>query len=178
MDEFFPSKQLRFCPYCSAESFRYREENYFQCDVCERKFYINASAAVAGVIANPQGDILLTRRRYEPSKGMLDLPGGFVNIDETAEDAVRREIFEELNLKVDAMQYIGSSTNRYLYGGIVYFTLDMGFKCSVSDFSEMKADDDIDGYIFTPPEKVDLQQICFPSIRNIMQKYLLSSGTL
>ncbi len=172
MNEYFPSQQLRYCPYCGADAFRPGKENYLQCGVCGRKFFINASAAVACVIVNPRGEILLTRRKFEPAKGMLDLPGGFVNIDEKAEDAVRREIHEELNLKVDSMQYICTTTNRYLYGGIVYFTLDLGFKCLVSDFSVMQAADDVDGYVFLSPGDIDLQQICFQSIRDIVQTYL------
>ncbi len=172
MTDFFPSNVLQYCPWCGAKAFRPGDENYLQCDVCRHKLYINASAAVACIIENPRGEILLTRRRFEPAKGMLDLPGGFVNVDETAENAVRREIEEELNLRVDSMRYVCSSHNRYLYGGIVYFTLDLGFRCSVSDFSAMRAADDVDGYVFLPPDRIDLRQICFPSIRNIVSGYI------
>ncbi len=172
MNKFFPSNELPYCPYCGAKSFHAGDENYLQCDTCRRKFYINASAAVACIIENNYGDILLARRRFDPAKGMLDLPGGFVNPDETAENAASREIKEELNLHVNSMQYIGSSHNRYLYGGMVYFTLDLGFKCKVTDFSEMMVADDVDGYEFLPHNQIDLQQICFPSIRNILQLYI------
>ncbi len=172
MNDCLPSKVLQYCPYCGQKSFRAGEENFLQCDVCRRKFYINASAAVACIIENPQGEILLTRRRFEPAKGMLDLPGGFVSPDETAEDAARREVYEELNLHVDSLHYIGSSTNRYLYGGIVYFTLDLGFRCKVSNFANIAVADDVDGYVFMPPARVDMQQICFPSIREIVQLYI------
>jgi len=177
MNPSFPSHLWQYCPYCGAKSFRAGADNYMQCDVCRKKFYINASGAVACIIENPQGEILLTRRAFEPAKGMLDLPGGFINIDETAEDAAKREIKEELNLEVTSIQYIGSSPNHYLYGGMMYFTLDLGFKCLVTDFANLRVADDVEGYVFLPPNGIHLQEISFPSIRNILQLYLAKSET-
>ena len=121
------------------------------------------------------GEILLTRRAFDPSKGKLDLPGGFIDLDETAEDAVRREVKEELNLDVTSMQYIGSSPNRYSYGGLVYFTLDLGFKCTVVDFDDLRADDDVDGFLFLPPHSINMQEIAFPSIQNILQMVITAN---
>jgi len=171
MNNYFPSDAWQYCPYCGEKSFRAGDENYMQCDACQKKFYINASGAVACIIENPQGEILLTRRAFDPAKGKLDLPGGFVNPDETAEDAIKRELKEELNLETVSMQYIGSSHNHYPYGEMVYFTLDLGFKCLVTDFTNMQVADDVAGYVFVPPHRINLQEIGFPSIRNILQLY-------
>ena len=168
MTEFYPSKVWQYCPWCGAKSFRAGAENYMQCDICLKKFYINASAAVACIIENPQGEILFTRRAFEPAKGKLDLPGGFVNLDETAEDAVKREIREELNLEISTIKYVGSFPNRYLYGGLVYFTLDLGFRCLVTDFTKLHVADDVDGYVFLARNQIDLHEISFPSIQNIL----------
>jgi 8-oxo-dGTP diphosphatase len=43
--------------------------------------------------------ILLIKRKYPPFEGAWALPGGFVNMDESLEQAVEREIMEETNLK-------------------------------------------------------------------------------
>ncbi|MDR1668209.1 MAG: NUDIX domain-containing protein [Bacteroidales bacterium] len=171
MNPSFPSERLHYCPYCGADAFRAGKENYLQCVACGKKIFINAAAAVACVIVNDRKEILLTRRRKAPAQGMLDLPGGFVNIDETAEDAVRREIKEELNLQVGHMRYFGSSTNRYPYEDMLYYTLDLGFECTVADFSPLNAADDVEGYLFLPYREIDFQQIGFPSIRRLIKQY-------
>jgi len=177
MNQSFPSHLWQYCPFCGEKSFRTGTENFMQCNACRKKFYINASSAVACIIENVQGEMLLAHRAFEPAKGMLDLPGGFVNLDETAENAVKREIKEELNLETTSIQYIGSAPNHYLFGEMVYFTLDLGFKCFVKDFSNLQVADDVAGYVFLPHHQINLQEICFPSIRNILQLYLAKPKT-
>ena len=83
------------------------------CEDCKFQYYINNSAAVACLIFNSQGEVLLTRRAIDPNKGMLDLPGGFVEPLETAEEAVIREIKEELGLQITKMTYLVSFPNLY-----------------------------------------------------------------
>src|SRR5215216_4573510 len=51
--------------------------------------------------------ILLVRRKNDPFKGMLSIPGGFVNEGETAEDAMRREAKEETSLIVEPIAILG-----------------------------------------------------------------------
>ena len=55
---------------------------------------------VGGVIVD-DGKVLLVRRRYEPLKGHWSLPGGMVEIGETLEAALTRELLEETGLVVD-----------------------------------------------------------------------------
>ena len=51
--------------------------------------------------------ILMVRRKNEPYKGRLALPGGFVDESETVEDAFRREVFEETTLEVEPIDILG-----------------------------------------------------------------------
>jgi len=55
--------------------------------------------------------LVFIRRRNEPYKNMLALPGGFVEEDETAEEAVLREIREETGLNAEILKLVGGYSN-------------------------------------------------------------------
>ncbi|MBO5612367.1 MAG: NUDIX hydrolase [Prevotella sp.] len=62
------------------------------------------------VFAREEGrtKVLLIERKNEPCKGCWAFPGGFMNIDETAEEAVVRELEEETGLRLNKLNQIGA----------------------------------------------------------------------
>lgn len=170
-DSFYPKNQFRFCPFCGSEGFPEKVPFCHKCSRCNRLFYINGSSAVVALILNPAGELLVTRRANDPAKGTLDLPGGFVAPEESAETAVVREIKEELHLEVDSLTYFGSFPNRYLYNNLVYFTTDLVYICSVTDFSSLRADDDVEGYLFVKPQNLRPDEMGLPSIKNVIAAF-------
>lgn len=61
------------------------------------------------VIANEmQPKVLLVERGNEPFKGCWAIPGGFMNMDETAEQCAIRELKEETGLEVEVVRQIGT----------------------------------------------------------------------
>ncbi|HOO44824.1 MAG TPA: NUDIX domain-containing protein [Deltaproteobacteria bacterium] len=169
-----PEHIFRFCPGCGSSEFHFRQDNSFLCGQCGFVFFINAAAAVAALIEDSSGRLLLTRRAKEPMKGKLDLPGGFVDPGESAEQALEREITEELNLDIDKKTFFVSQPNTYEYAGITYFTLDLAFLCRILSFDGMHTDEEIDGVEFLFPDEIDLDEIGLASIRKIVSLYLTS----
>jgi SAM-dependent methyltransferase len=64
----------------------------------EKRYYNPALAANAFI--RKENNILLVKRNIEPFEGQWSLPGGFIEQDETVEEALTREIEEETGLKV------------------------------------------------------------------------------
>ena len=165
---FSPLRAFHFCPKCGCSDFAANTHNSLKCLACGFTYYINMSAAVAAVIRNEKGEILFTVRKHEPAAGMLDLPGGFVDLGETAEHAVIREVQEELNLEITGVEFLASYTNKYIYKEIEYQTLDLAFHCRVGSFLNLKAADDVSGFVFRSPYEVKADEIGLESIRKIL----------
>ncbi len=121
---------------------------------------------------NTQGQLLVIRRRKEPQAGMLDLPGGFADIGETAEEGVAREVKEETGLTVKKVEYLFSFPNTYVYSGMTIPTLDLFFLCHVDDFSTLHAADDADSTMWLQPDEVEPESFAFESIRNGVRVFL------
>ncbi len=167
-----PSQVHKYCSRCGSDSLLFQEDNAFVCSACDFRYHINSVAAVALLILNEKGELLLTKRAFDPEKGKFDLPGGFVDVGEKAEDAVKRELQEELNLNVCKMEYFGSYPNEYVYSGLTIYTLDMAFVCTVESFSSMEANDDVADYRFYALDCINLEEIAFKSVEDIIADFL------
>lgn len=77
------------------------------------KQYNNPTPTVDTIIQK-ESKILLIKRKKDPFKNMMALPGGFVNEGETVEEAAKREIREETNLEIRLLDILGvySDPNR------------------------------------------------------------------
>lgn len=171
MTDTLPQNTIQYCPKCGSDAFLYRDDQSFLCRACQFHLYINAAAAVAALIVNEKGEILFTKRAIEPHKDMLDLPGGFVDILESGESALIREVKEELNLDIETYHYLMSSPNEYIFGGLSVFTLDLAYICQLNSFNHIHAKDDISDYEFITPDKIPYNRIGGESIKRITKAF-------
>lgn len=166
-----PLHSFIYCPECGAKTFVEQNEKAKKCTTCGFVYYFNPSSAVACFIRNPEGELLLVRRAKEPARGTLDLPGGFVDMYESAEDAVRREVKEETGLAITECRYLFSIPNIYPYCGFEVHTVDLFFECTADSFEGVRAEDDAAEICIMPPEKVDPAEFGLQSIRKAVAHY-------
>ncbi|MBK8806918.1 MAG: NUDIX domain-containing protein [Bacteroidales bacterium] len=172
LPEFHPHNIFTFCPKCGKASLYILNEKAQACNNCDFLFYTNAAAAVAAIIENEKGEIMLTTRAVDPAKGMLDLPGGFADHNESIETALVREIKEELNIELSEYHYFASFPNQYLYKNILYYTLDMIFICKVKSYEHIIAADDISAFAFFKITDETINKIGLQSIKKVLSAYI------
>ena len=136
-----PLSVFRYCPRCGGAHFEINNEYSKKCRDCGFTYYANPSSATAAFIVRDD-EILVVRRAKDPARGTLDLPGGFVDMDEDDRQAVRREIREETGLEMQSCQLLFTIPNLYTYSGMDIHTLDMFYVCQPQDGAEPVAADD------------------------------------
>jgi ADP-ribose pyrophosphatase YjhB (NUDIX family) len=165
---------FQYCPACGDKRFGRRHDSSWQCGACDFLLYRSPAAAVAAIIEH-RGDILFTVRAKDPQAGKLDLPGGFVDNHETAEQALQRELGEELGLwEMPAARYLASFPNTYPYAGVDYQTLDLIYLIKLAERPALQADDDIVAIHWIATEEIPFEQVAFKSIRNALRYYVAS----
>jgi 8-oxo-dGTP diphosphatase len=88
-----------FCPRCGAPA-RVDFPRSLRCTRCDYIAFYNPKPVGCAVPRDRAGRVWLARRGHEPGKGRWSMPGGFVDLGETVETAILRELREEL--EVDA----------------------------------------------------------------------------
>lgn len=71
-----------------------------------RRFYADAPRIGVGIILLLNGKLVLVKRAREPAKGLWTLPGGLIELGETAREAAKREAREELGLNIEIDQVL------------------------------------------------------------------------
>lgn len=168
MQKTHPLNVLKFCPKCGSSQFEIDGERSLKCGSCGFNFYVNASAAVAALVTDGNGRLMMVTRGIEPNYGKLDLPGGFVDHHESVEDAVKRELLEELGMKVKSLKYISSAPNEYIFSGFSVFTIDLAFEVIPESIENLKPMDDILEYRFYAEGEFNYNDIPAPSIKQFV----------
>lgn len=105
------------------------------CDECKRFNTRNVTCTVVGFKG---GRVLMVLRSHDPQKGWWALPGGYLEWDETVEQAARREFLEETGYELDGVRLGGvmSAPDRDLDGRQnvdIFFVGEVGEKVGEND---------------------------------------------
>ncbi len=163
---------LKFCPQCGSIGYQYRERKFWYCPVCLFTYFHNVATS-ASVLLEVSGGVLTLVRNRDPARGMLSLPGGFVDPDERAEDAAARECREETGPEPKNLRYIGSWPNEYSHKGVVYKTCDLFFAGEVpNSLDSLKLDkSEVASVQIVRPEELATAPIAFESARRAIEAW-------
>jgi ADP-ribose pyrophosphatase YjhB (NUDIX family) len=166
-----PLAQFKFCPKCGSSRFVENNFKSKKCEDCGFIYYFNSSSSTVAFIVH-DNKLLVGTRAFEPAKGTFDLPGGFVDMGESLEQAMAREVKEETNLNVTGLKYLFSIPNLYVYSGFQVETTDAFFLCKVDDISRLQAEDDVAKLTFIDLDKIDINEFGLISVRQGLERAL------
>ena len=169
-----PLVKFKYCPVCGSSHFIINNFKSKKCDNCGFVHYANVSSATVAFILNEKKELLVVRRKNEPAKGTLDLPGGFVDMEETGEQGIIREVKEETRLEAIETTYLFSIPNIYRYSGITIHTLDMFYMVKVKDLSHVEAMDDAAEFLWIPLQEIHTELFGLRSIRQGLLQFIES----
>lgn len=121
----------------------------------DRRSYPDRPFVGVGAVVVHEGRVLLVKRRYEPFAGRWSLPGGGVELGETLEASVAREMLEETGLEVEVGPVIEvfdritrdeDGRVRYHYVLVDYLCWPMG--------GHLRAGSDVEDAVFVRPEEL------------------------
>ena len=163
---------FRHCPSCAHLS-ACTSPREFRCADCGFRYFHNVAAAVAAFIVHGQ-HVLLTRRAHAPAAGTLDLPGGFVDPHESLEQALARELDEELGLAIapGEARYVFSQPNLYPFAGITYATSDSFFRIDCATRPALLARDDVAEVMWVRFDALDATAIGLDSARAAVVRFV------
>jgi len=139
-----------------------------RCPRCGWTFYGNPVPAAVAVVVRGR-KILLGRRAAPPYAGTWDLPGGFLEGDEIPEVALRRELREELGVRVRSARFLGFFHETYgprgfpILVALYRVRLAAGRLVTASDVSELR---------WFERERLPYRQIRFPSARKALRQFV------
>ncbi|HAO34306.1 MAG TPA: NAD(+) diphosphatase [Candidatus Competibacter sp.] len=112
----------QFCGCCGAPTERRADERARHCPACDAMVYPRLSPVVMVRVAR-DGEILLARApRFPP--GVYSVLAGFVEAGETLEQAIQREVLEEVNVRVRNLRYFASQSWPFPHSLMIAFTAD------------------------------------------------------
>ena len=132
---------------CCGEKLTKKTATWYHCDANGHDVYRNPKASVGLVLYGNDNQLYLTRRKHEPYKGELDVPGGYVDSNENLEQALAREMSEEIGLKpedYENLDYLTSIFNEYPWQGSTVPVVCVCFIAKLKQGVQLKPADDVE----------------------------------
>ncbi|MCH3917901.1 MAG: NAD(+) diphosphatase [Spirochaetia bacterium] len=96
----------RFCGLCGAELLPLQEDKSKTCPSCKHQWFPEIACAI--IVGIRKGNSLLMAHNAHFPEGLYSLVAGFIELGETCELAVAREVMEEVGIRVHNIHYFAS----------------------------------------------------------------------
>ena len=147
---------MNFCRRCGS-ILTSSDNHVYSCNN-NHTLFANSSPCVGIFLLDQADNVYLSVRGIEPRKGMLDTFGGFVDNEETLEQAIQRELLEELNLNPDEYTtpiYLTSGTGHYPYKGETITILSSMYWARLKTTKTLHPADDVADIFISPIDNID-----------------------
>jgi ADP-ribose pyrophosphatase YjhB (NUDIX family) len=160
---------MKFCNECGAADLQttmpYGDVGLrFNCRACGAVHYPKHSV-VAGCVAGFHGRILLCQRAIEPYRGMWTIPGGYVEIGETLQEAAMRETREEAQAEVTDLRLLA------VYNLPMFSEVYVLFAARLVEPRFVAGPESLAVKLIAP-EQIDWQSLAFPMVREALRHWL------
>lgn len=132
----FWERDNKFCGRCAAPTFSLSTEYAKECSSCTYRFYPRITPCVLAAVI--KGDKILLGRAPHFPPGVYSLLAGFVEVGETCEQTVMREVFEEVGVRVNNVRYFGSQPWPFPHSMMIAFIADYTSGDIVVDTNELE----------------------------------------
>jgi len=159
---------FKFCPMCKYSLHRTSVDGQKRlvCQKCGWIRYENPLPVAVCVAKDKKGRILIAKRNIKPCVNKWALPGGFIELGETSEEACLRELWEETGLKGEIKRLIGVYIQKSRHYGSI---LVIGYEVNVSKSTLSLNNELKEAKFFT---KETLPSIPFLSHREMIKDFL------
>ena len=161
---------FNYCPCCGSKDIFFDGIKKFNCRECSFTFFNNVAVAVAGILEY-EDKILFAIRAKDPGKEKHDLPGGFVDPKESAEEALKREIKEELKIDIENPEYLDSFPNIYEYKNVVYHVCDLFFYSRINALPEDFDKREIGELVLINRSEIPIDELAFESSKMCLRSF-------
>lgn len=170
--------EINYCRRCGLELKKVNNHT-FDCNNNHTEF-VNPSPTV-GVFIIDGENILMSVRGIEPGKGMLDSFGGFLDGEESFEDAVIRELKEETQLTPQDYQppkYLCSASATYNYKGENKPVVSAFYTTQLKPGANIIPSDDVSEVKIINIKDVDLDQVFNKDVKTAFKKLSEEFGVI
>jgi ADP-ribose pyrophosphatase YjhB (NUDIX family) len=147
----------------------------YDCESCGISHYVNPKAAVAVFIINANNELVLAVRAQEPYKGELDCLGGFLDVGENFEQALIRELKEEVSIgESDLLNvtYVNSVYDDYPWGSMSVPVTSAYYVARLKPGAKLEPNDDVADIKIIPADQVNVEDFAWDGMKQAYQALL------